>query len=267
MNQSIINIETAVPTPYLLEGGWIRYSGNTWGNELFTASTFQLDSATYAYHTSENESERDLISHNRKQLLLETGFNGLITLKQIHSEQIHEINADNIKDYLANPLIEGDGLMTNIPNVLLGILTADCLPVFYTDQQHSFLALVHAGWKGIQNKIALKMLQRVVERYQVHMNQIQMLVGPHIQSCCYEVGLDLLDKIPQSPYKNIENRFYLDLKQWLIQDLVEGGLETKQISHCAICTKCHTNPSFYSYRNQHKKERNLSMIGLRSGHF
>ena len=68
----------------------------------------------------------------------------LVSLAQIHSGNVHTIGPD--WDFAVRP--EGDGMVTAEPNVMLGILTADCAPVLFADAEAGVIGAAHAGWKG-----------------------------------------------------------------------------------------------------------------------
>src|SRR5579872_3173773 len=68
----------------------------------------------------------------------------LVSLAQIHSAHVHTVSAD--WDFATRP--DGDGMVTNLPGVMLGILTADCAPVLLADAEAGVIGAAHAGWKG-----------------------------------------------------------------------------------------------------------------------
>jgi len=73
---------------------------------------------------------------------------GMVTLRQIHSSLVRRVTADDISTSL-----KGDGLMTDEPGVLLGIQTADCIPVLVADRKKRAVAAFHAGWRGTLARI------------------------------------------------------------------------------------------------------------------
>lgn len=231
---------------------------------LIAGTTFQCLDRNYAYHTAVNEDEKARVRLSRAKLLTETGFSALVSLNQVHGDNIHSIDRTNLGLYLENHLIEGDGLITTVPGLLLGILTADCLPVYYFNDSGTRCALVHAGWKGIEKGIHLKMLALFRENAGETPESLNIIIGPYIQQCCYEVGVEMADKMDVRFISRKESRYYLDLGAWLTEGLVKAGARKERIQNSGLCTKCSSSPLFYSYRNNHQTERNLSFIGIRS---
>ena len=78
---------------------------------------------------------------------------GLVTLRQIHSSLIRRVQAKDVQGYEMSALLKGDGLMTDEPGVLLGIQTADCIPVLLVDRKQRAVAAFHAGWRGTLARI------------------------------------------------------------------------------------------------------------------
>ena len=106
----------------------------------------------------------------------------LKTINQIHSNKvkiIHSINDDTSNN-------EADALITKSPNIILGILTADCAPILIQDPLRKIIAAVHIGWKGAYNKI----LERTIEELSnlgSDIKNIKLAIGPCIGPASYEV--------------------------------------------------------------------------------
>ena len=160
-------------------------------------------------------------------------------------------------------LLEGaDGLITQRPDQVLSILTADCLSIFFYLEDPPVVGLVHAGWRGAAKGI----VRRAVSAFNpLSRNQIQKLhvaFGPSIHSCCYEVGKEFRDLFPKS-LEEREGRLYLDLVRENRRQLLETGFSPEQIGPPGPCTGCHPD-QFYSYRKEgNSAYRMLSWIALR----
>lgn len=235
---------------------------------LFAGSTYRRENGNFAIHTAEGIADIEMAQSVRKQLLIDSGFDRLVTLKQVHSDTIHYIHRDNRETYFQNELIEGDGVITDLKHVLIGVLTADCVPVYFTDNERSFCAIVHAGWKGLQKKVHMKMLHRILETFPVKVSDLNVLIGPHIRGCCYEVKKDVVSRLKTRNYKTRKGSkktrpsYLLDMESIILDDLKKAKLKTSQIYSYPVCTKCSRDPSFYSYRNGDVKDRFLSFVGL-----
>lgn len=232
-------------------------------NGLVCGTTIKKEGFNFAIHTAENETEMKWINKNRKWLLKYCKFSNLVTLKQVHSDKILLITRDNLRSFVENPLIEGDGLLTNLKDILIGVLTADCVPLFYTCKNRAFCGIVHAGWKGINQKIHIKMLEKIKNNFNTAPDQIEILIGPHIRKCCYEIGKELIEELQAALYETRNDKFFLDMESMIISDLIRHNIKKEKIISYPACTKCGKNPAFYSYRNGERKGRNLSFIGLK----
>ena len=213
----------------------------------------------YAIHTDLNTKEINLALSNRANLEKELS-GALLTLRQTHSDIIHVIEPDNLIYYMENPLIEGDGFLTTINNVILGILTADCAPVMiYNDD---VIGIVHAGWKGTKAQIHIRLLEMLSE-FSPNKN-FHVIIAPHIMSCCYQVGDEFKDYFPENAFTRKKDGLYFDLSGVIKEDLIKSGLSENDIFDSAYCTRCHQNPSFFSYRAGDTDYRSLSFIVKRS---
>lgn len=235
---------------------------------LFAGTTYRRENGNFAIHTSEGMAEIELAQSVRKQLLIDSGFDRLVTLKQVHSDTIHFVNSENKEEYFQNQLIEGDGVITDIKHVLIGVMTADCVPVYFTDTDRTFCAIVHAGWKGLQKKVHLKMLDRILKSFPVKVSDLTVMIGPHIRDCCYEVKKDVVNRLKTSKFrtkrgtKKTKPSYFLDMESVILDDLKKAKIKTSQIMNYPVCTKCSKDPSFYSYRKGDVKDRFLSFVGL-----
>jgi hypothetical protein len=105
-----------------------------------------------------------------------------VIMRQLHSDTLHRL-----AEAPAGKL-EGDGLMTDVPGLLLVIRTADCLPVLLVDAKHRAVAAVHCGWRGTEKRILEKAVQAMGRAYDSEPGAMLAALGPCIGSACYEVG-------------------------------------------------------------------------------
>ena len=146
-----------------------------------------------ALHTSENETE---IINNRNILarsLQSDKSLHFIVANQTHSDHIQIISKKETKGWesLENAIEDCDALITNEKEIVLTILTADCVPILLYDREKEVVAAVHAGWKGTKAKIVAKTVLKMNEVYGSKVENIIAAVAPSIGSCCYEVGEDV----------------------------------------------------------------------------
>lgn len=237
-------------------------------NRLFAGSTYKRDNGNFAIHTSEGITDIEMAQSVRKQLLIDSGFDHLVTLKQVHSSDIHFVNRDNAAEFFQNQLIEGDGIVTNLDHVLIGVLTADCVPLVFTDRNKTFCGVAHAGWKGLKRKIHLKMLETVMELFHAGKEDITVFIGPHIRDCCYEVKKDVVNQLKTKKARLVKKSsgkkpsYLLNMEAVILDDLKKAGIGGGQVMNYPVCTKCSRDPAFYSYRNGDVKDRFLTFVGL-----
>ena len=139
------------------------------------------------------------VEANRRSFLAALGAEGmtLVTLRQIHSDVIHEVTAApghsprGLSRSGQGPL-RGDALITRARGLLLAIQTADCIPILLADPKHRAVAAVHAGWRGTLKRIAAKTLGRMRMLFGTRPGDVMAVLGPAIGRCCYEVGPEVV---------------------------------------------------------------------------
>ena len=110
----------------------------------------------------------------------------IILLHQLHSNKIFFINKISKKKLL------GDGLVTNVKNIAIGILTADCAPILFCDPKKNIIGAAHAGWRGAYKKIVQKTIKSLKKRG-CRAKDLIAIVGPSIAQKNYEVKKDFLN--------------------------------------------------------------------------
>jgi polyphenol oxidase len=169
----------------------------------------------------------------------------LVSLAQIHSPHVHIVGAD--WDFAARP--DGDGMATAMPNVMLGILTADCAPVLFADAEAGVIGAAHAGWKGaaagvLDNTVA------AMAKLGAKPGRIAAVIGPAISQTNYEVGDDLHARFGADDGRffvasDRPGHFRFDLPAYVRQRLERAGIV--QVHDMALCTYPPAN-GFFSYR-------------------
>ncbi|HJZ64150.1 MAG TPA: peptidoglycan editing factor PgeF [Candidatus Acidoferrum sp.] len=230
---------------------------------------------------------RENVLENRKKFLAVLGAQrfALIALKQIHSAVIWPFAS------APKEPCKGDASLTTTPGLLLGVQTADCVPILLVDPKTRAVAAVHAGWRGTLARILEKTVGELHARFGSNPSGLLAAIGPSIGPCCYEVGAELvtqfasqfadapdyfdeprtgeepnplqwLNMMPpghQPPPKNV----HLDLPKANRSQLLAAGLREKNIFSSGLCTAC--NPDlFFSYRKQGTRSgRLLAAVGIK----
>ena len=208
-----------------------------------------------------NEKTSQLTQSQNEYLRTHTGVNAtaLAWLKQVHGDEV--IKVDEYY-YRWESFKEADALITNVPDVPLSVRTADCVPIFLFDKRTNAIGLVHAGWQGSQKQIAPNTCRKMLQEFGTEAEDIFVVLGPAIRSCCYEVGPEFEKHFSPDVFQR-NGGLYLDLIKVNRLQLMDFGLERNQIFDCRICTAC--DERFFSYRREKEKAgRMLSIMMLKS---
>lgn len=218
-----------------------------------------------------SESSGDKFSHvieNRAQVAGNLGFSldQLVTVKQVHSVTVLEVTrlpgADEEKP-------EADALVTRVPGIALGILTADCTPILFADAEAGVIGATHAGWKGAVGGIAEATVAAMVD-LGARADRIVAAIGPTISGPNYEVGPEFAANLLRD-HRDAANRIskpnggreHFDLPGFVFDHLANAGVGL--VDDLAICTYAEPKKYFSHRYATHKGTtagRQLSVIGL-----
>ena len=202
------------------------------------------------------------LSYVKKKIISKK--NNIVLLYQIHSSKFFYI-----KKFPKKKLI-GDGLITNVRNLPLGILTADCAPILILDIKKKIIAAVHSGWKGAYKNIVIKILKRLI-KLGSQKKDIIAVIGPCIGQKNYEVGKEFKDKFIKKNKKNLiffkikKRKIYFDLSKFIFDQLISFGILKIDVINRNTFDK---KNNFFSARRSLKRNepdygRNISVIMLK----
>ncbi len=156
-----------------------------------------------------------------------------------------------------------DALITNDKNCLLTVTVADCLPIYFYDQQKQVVALAHAGWKGVLNNIAQKTALSLINNFSCNPANIKIFIGPHIQKCHFEVQGDVASQFAPKYLIETDDKKYINLAVAIKDQLVKTGLLADNISISSECTYC-LKDKYFSFRRERDKivKAMIAYIGL-----
>lgn len=172
----------------------------------------------------------------------------IVYLKQIHSDKIliYRAEGKSIKDE------EGDAIITNEKNVIIGVFTADCVPIILIDEENNVAAAIHSGWKGTFESITLKTIKRMKKEFGTNEKNIKAYIGAHIRKCCYEVSEELklkfIEKKDNIETEQLFNGKNLNLEACILDDLKKAGISDSNINSLNLCTYCSDDMKLHSYR-------------------
>jgi polyphenol oxidase len=196
---------------------------------------------------------------NKNKTKLSTNF-GLefINRKKIELNQFHS----NVSIELPSDDRDADASFTMQSRVVCSIRTADCMPLLITDEEGSFVAAIHAGWRGLSSGIIENTLKKINAK-----GKFIVWIGPHISQEFFEVGEDVRniflvnDSITDEAFKNGENgKYFLSMLKVAELKLLSLGVEKIYITK-NFCTYKNDN-NYYSYRRDASIERMTSLIWM-----
>ncbi len=204
---------------------------------------------------------------------------GFETKDLVLSDQTHTTNVrlvteedrgkgfDKEKDYA-----DTDGLITNVPGLMLVTIYADCVPLYFVDPVHKAIGLSHSGWKGTVHRMGKVTLERMAEEFGTRPEDVQTAIGPSICQDCYEVSEDVAEAFinefadhqdDQLVYRKDNGKYQLNL--WRANELVllEAGIRPEHLTITNVCTCCN-HELLFSHRASHGQRGNLgAFLGLK----
>ncbi len=224
----------------------------------------QKYSFSLALHTQENP--KDIIQ-NRNKINEKFPNMNFIVANQTHSDNIKVIKEANetwLSDRAEHAIEDCDALITNQKNIMLTILTADCVPILLFDPEQKVVSAVHAGWKGTEQQIVFKTVEKMKDLFNSNPNDIIAGIAPSIGKCCYEVNWNVAQHFEdiKNAYDKKDEKYMLDLPHINKTQLLQAGLKEENIELSNICTACEV-ADYFSYRKEGGcSGRFMSMIGL-----
>ena len=224
-------------------------------------------SFSLALHTGEEAGEIVANRRNLARLLSVDEAFVFVMANQIHSNHVCIIDKKEMQGWekLEDAVEDCDALVTDQENVIVTILTADCVPILLYDPVKRVVAAVHAGWKGTEGEIAVKTIDAMKRRFDSNPSDILAGVAPAIGKCCYEVGEDVASHF--SAYPDAIDRHgkksMLDLPEINRKQMIAAGILKEHIEMSGICTACEVEHYFSYRREQGCSGRFMSMIGMR----
>ena len=237
---------------------------------------------------------RDAVAANRR-LLAEavTGSSAtpMIAIRQIHSNLV--VRATAADQFRERPW-KADGHIADEPGLLLGVQTADCIPVLVADRKRRAVGAFHAGWRGTVKRIVESGVGRMRLEFGSRPEDMVAAIGPGIGPCCYAIGDEVLssfesqfayaDELFREIYDTDEVRakypmlfltqrapghaasglaLHVDLVEANRRQLLDAGLKPRSIQVVNGCTSCQPDLFFSHRASKGHAGRMLSVIGIR----
>jgi YfiH family protein len=209
-----------------------------------------------------DEDKRSL--RNRKSFLKKQGISEkkVIGVKSVHGNNIEIVS----KKHTGTFIDDTDGMITKQKDAYLAITVADCLPIILFEPEKEILTLLHAGWRGLENRIIEKAIKKLHDKYDAKPDKLLAGIGPGIGPCHFEVKDDLLIKFRSYPDAiiNRDSLNYIDLKSIAKTQMEHAGIKPDNIEVNPVCTYCQSDKYFSNRKDSCEKVRaNIFLAGMR----
>jgi YfiH family protein len=172
---------------------------------------------------------------------------------QTHSTNIAFID-DQIK-HGKNVVADTDGVITKKMNVLLTLITADCVPIIYADYAHNIIGISHQGWRGSLHRMAELMIAKMLKEG-ASLDTLRVAIGPAINDCCYEIYGERYEEFQKEfsewkskIFRQNLDKTYINLQHLNYLQLLKAGVKPAHIDHFPFCTCC-DGERFFSYKRE-----------------
>lgn len=217
------------------------------------------------------------VRENYRRIAASMGFDpeNMVLSQQTHTTHVYKVTEADRGRGFTRPLgyTDVDGLMTDVPGLVLVTSYADCVPLFFVDPVKKVVALSHSGWKGTAHRMGMVTVEAMKREYGCRPEDIRAAVGPSICQDCYEVSEDVFMQIeaimPEDAgdelyYQKENGKYQLNLWKINEQIFLQAGILQEHISVTDVCTCC--NPEvFFSHRATQGRRGNLAaFLGIRA---
>ena len=168
--------------------------------------------------------------------LLDIECDHLVMPHQVHDCVVRRIDGPQ------QETLEGvDALLTNVPQLCIGVSTADCIPVLLFDPIRRAVGAIHAGWRGTVLRIVQKAVEAMRESYGTEAADLQAVVGPGISLDSFEVGDEVYEQFQVAGFEmeaisRRDEKWHINLPECNRIQLVESGVLPSHIQMTNICT-------------------------------
>lgn len=193
-------------------------------------------------------------------------YENIVTTNQTHTTNVRVVTKEDCGKGIAKDrdYSDVDGLITNVPGIVLATYYADCVPLYILDPINKAIGLSHSGWKGTVKRIGDNTLKLMNENYGTNPKDVICCIGPSICQDCYEISEDVANEFINEFGKNNKilynkgnGKYQLNLWESVKQVFLDAGVEYDNIYTTDICTCCNKDELF-SHRGHHGKRGNLA---------
>lgn len=209
-----------------------------------------------------------LENYRRMAAALNMRVEDMVLSDQTHTTNVRVITEEDRGKGILKPqdYSDVDGMITNVPGIVLVTSYADCVPLYFVDPVRKAIGLSHSGWKGTVGHIGQKTVWKMHEVYGSEPKDIVAAIGPSICQSCYEVSDDVAeafranftaDEAADILLDKGNGKYQLDLwkANWYV--LTDAGILPEHLSVTDLCTACHPN-LLWSHRKTNGQRGGLS---------
>ena len=260
-------------SPLLEKTGLVRHGFST---RFGGVSTGIYESMNLSFTRGDRE-EAVRENYRRMAAFLSVPPERFVLTYQTHTDNIRKVTEEDAGKGLTCPRDYGDvdGLITNVPELCLGVFWADCVPILLLDPVHHAIGAVHSGWRGTVQRIGAKAVAAMGTAYGTRPADVLAVIGPSICRDCYEVSEDVAlrfreafpdaEGILTDKGRNAagEQKYLLDLWAANRHILLAAGLSQENLEITDICTCCNPALMFSHRAAGDRRGNNGGFISLR----
>lgn len=207
-------------------------------------------------------------NYRRMAAALNMRVEDMVLSDQTHTTNVRVITEEDRGKGILKPqdYSDVDGMITNVPGIVLVTSYADCVPLYFVDPVRKVIGLSHSGWKGTVGHIGQKTVWKMHEVYGTEPKDIVAAIGPSICQSCYEVSDDVAeafranftaDEAADILLDKGNGKYQLDLwkANWYV--LTDAGILPEHLSVTDLCTACHPD-LLWSHRKTNGQRGGLS---------
>ena len=216
-----------------------------------------FDSLNLGVHTADDP---ESVRENYRILYTRMGVTGdnVALMRQIHGARIRVVDRGGLYP-------DTDCLLTAEPGVLLGVRTADCVPLLLHDPRTGTVGAAHCGWRPIAAGIIERTIETMRLEWSTTPEDILAALGPSAGPCCYEVGTEIAERFDASSVVRRRESLHVDLHGEITLRLRAAGVSGRRIESLPHCTICAESLYFSHRRDGDRSGRMMGYIMMKRG--
>ncbi|MDE6204140.1 MAG: peptidoglycan editing factor PgeF, partial [Lachnospiraceae bacterium] len=213
---------------------------------------------------------KEAVDENFRRIaeIFETTPDKIVCSRQTHTTNVRLVTDKDCGKGVVYPADyeDIDGLITNVPGIVLCTSFADCVPLYFVDEKNRAIGLAHSGWRGTVSRMGKVMVEAMGASFGSRPEDMAAAIGPCICQDCYEVGEDVARKVKEGFPREWEallkdgkeeGKYQLDLWEANRRILLQAGIKPERLAMTDLCTCCNSSVLF-SHRASNGQRGNLA---------